>query len=35
MLHPATPVPAWIECAKDHLIAEKAKIGGFLMNPSQ
>ena len=34
-LHPAAPIPARIECARNHLVAEKAKIGGFLMNPSQ
>lgn len=34
-LYPVTPVPAWIKRARDHLVAENAKIGGFLMNPSQ
>lgn len=34
-LYPVDPIPAWIKRTRDHLIAENAKIGGFLMNPSQ
>ena len=33
--HPTPPSPARVGDVIDHLVAEKAKIGGFLRNPSQ
>ena len=33
--HSTPPSPARVGDAIDHLVAEKAKIGGFLINPSQ
>ena len=33
--HPSSPSSARVAYSSDHLVAEKAKIGGFLINPSQ
>ena len=33
--HSTPPFPARVGDTSDHLVAEKANIGGFLINPSQ